>query len=106
MVAFVISVFAFTQTKTEMKPSDISKPVTDYIAKNFAGYSIGKVFKCVSKGTLTSEVMVVKGTDKQTLIFDKDGKFLKKEAVKAEPVPPVKAPVKSLTPAKEDPKKK
>jgi len=103
MSAVLFTVFAFAQTKTELKPADLSKPAAEYIAKNFVGYTIDKVFKCDNKGTVTSEVMVAKGTDKQTLVFDKDGKFLKKEAVKVEAKPAVKPPVK---PATEEPKKK
>ncbi len=103
IVAVLFTAFAFAQTKTELKPADLSKPVAEYIAKNFVGYNIDKVFKCDNKGTVTSEVVIAKGTDKQTLVFDKDGKFMGKQATKVEAKPAVKAPVK---PAMEEPKKK
>ena len=100
VMAVLFAAFTFAQTRTELKPSDISKPASEYIAKNFTGYSIDKIFKCDDKGTITCEVTVVKGTDKQKLVFDKDGKFLKKQVVNALPKAPVKPPVK------EEPKKK
>ena len=68
----------FGQTKTEMKPGDLMKPITDYITKNYAGYTIEKAFKVDSKGVITYDVVVVKEKMKDKLEFDKDGKFLKK----------------------------
>lgn len=108
MVAVLFTVFAFAQTKTELKPADLSKPAADYIAKNFAGYTIDKVFKCDNKGAVTCDVLIAKGTEKHTLVFDKDGKFLKKEAVKDETksaAKPTATPVKEEK-KKEEPKKK
>jgi hypothetical protein len=102
IVSVLFAAFTFAQTKTELKPADLSKSAAEYITKNFAGYSIDKVFKCDNKGTITSEVLVAKGTDKQNLVFDKDGKFVKKEAVKSEVKPATKPPIK----AAEEPKKK
>jgi hypothetical protein len=107
MGAVLFVTFSFAQTKTELKPADLSKPAAEYIAKNFVGFSVDKVFKCDNKGTVTTEVMVAKGTEKQTLVFDKEGKFMKKEAVKVEAKPAVKPPLKpTSTPAKEEHKKK
>ena len=100
VIAVIFAAFTFAQTRTELKPSDISKPAAEYIGKNFTGYTIDKIFKCDNKGTITCEVTVAKGTDKQKLVFDKDGKFLKKEVVNAAPKPALKPPIK------EEPKKK
>jgi hypothetical protein len=106
MVAVLFVAFVSAQTKTELKPADLSKPAAEYIAKNFVGYTVDKVFKCDNKGTVTTEVMVAKGPEKQTLVFDKEGKFLKKEAAKVESKTTVKPPVKTTPPVKEEPKKK
>jgi hypothetical protein len=103
MIAVLFAAITFAQTKTEMKPADLSKSAAEYIAKNFTGYTVDKLFKCDNKGTLTTEVMIVKGTEKQALVFDKDGKFLKKESIKTEPKPATKPPVKQVP---EEPKKK
>jgi hypothetical protein len=67
-------------THTTINVSDLKKSITDNIAKNYAGYTI-KEAKSVSDSTsLTYHVEVVKGSDKETLIYDKDGKFIKKHA--------------------------
>ena len=68
----------FGQTKTELKPADLPKPVTDFIAKNVKTYTIDKAFKVDSKGVITYDVLLVYGADKIVFIFDKDGKFVKR----------------------------
>jgi hypothetical protein len=104
IAAFLFATFTFAQTKTEMKPADISKAAAGYIAKNFAGYTSDKVFRVDNRGTITWDVMISKGSEKLTLLFDKDGKFLKKEGGKTEPKPAsVKPPAPSANGA---PKKK
>lgn len=90
IVAVLFYAFAFAQTRVEMKQADIPKIAAEYIAKNFTGYKVDKVFRCDNKGKITCEVTIAKGSDKKTLVFDKDGKFLKKEVEKAEVKPPVK----------------
>jgi hypothetical protein len=81
-VSVFIATFVFAQTKTEIRTTDISKTVTSYIAKNFAGYSIDKAFKIDSKGVMSTEVIVLKGNEKLALTFDKEFKLTKKEAIK------------------------
>jgi hypothetical protein len=100
----LIMAFAFSQTRTELKPSALVKPASEFISKNFTGYSIDKVFKCLSKNTVTYEVKIVKGTEKQNLVFDKDGKFLKKDPTKTEMKATPKPAVKPV-PAQDQPKK-
>lgn len=73
---FVSAVFA--QTKTELRPADLSKPITDFITKNFKAFTIEKAFKVDSKGVITYDVLLVHGPDRGIFIFDKDGKFLKR----------------------------
>ena len=74
--------FAFAQTKTEIKTSAIPKGISDYISKNFSGYTITKAFKVDNKGIMSTEVMVLKGTEKYKLAFSKEGRLVKKEALK------------------------
>jgi hypothetical protein len=97
LVAMLFVTFAFSQTKTEIKPADVSPGVTSYINKNFSGYNIDKAFKVDSKGVISTEVMVSKGNEKLALTFDKDLKLTKKEAIK----PDGRIDKKSLAPAKE-----
>lgn len=68
------------QTKTEIKVTDLQKVVSTYITKNYAGYTIDKAFKVDNKGVITYQVDIknAKGV-KSSLIFDKAGKFSKKD---------------------------
>ena len=75
----------FAQTKTEIKPADLMKPITDYITKNYTGFTIEKAFKVDSKGVMTYDVIVVKEKMKEKLEFDKDGKFLKQMNMSEKP---------------------
>jgi hypothetical protein len=101
LMAFLFSIFLYSQTKTEIRPAEISKNVAEYIAKNFSGYSVDKAFKVDSKGILSTEVMVTKGQEKLALTFDKNAKLTKKEAIRAEvKMPPAKTGQKPLPPVK------
>jgi hypothetical protein len=64
--------------KTPVKPADLPKPITDNIAKDYAGYSIKEANSVKMNNTMTYEVVVSKGTESLTLVYDKDGNFLKK----------------------------
>jgi hypothetical protein len=83
LLIFVFGIFSnilFAQTKTELQAADLQKPVLEYIAKNFKGYSIDKVFKVDAKGVITFDVCINKDKTHEKLFFDKDGKFLRKES--------------------------
>jgi hypothetical protein len=95
IVAVLLVSLTFSQTKTEIKPADLSKNISAYIAKNFSGYGVDRAFKVVNKGVMSTEVTISKGTEQLALTFDKDFKLTKKEAIK----PDLKTP-----PAKEDKK--
>jgi hypothetical protein len=76
----VLSTVIFAQTKTELKTSELQKPISDYISKNFTGYNIVKAFKVDAKGVITFDVCVSKDKNHEKLFFDKDGKFVRKES--------------------------
>jgi len=102
MVTLLFVTFAYSQTKTEIKPDDISKGVSTYITKNFSGYSVDKAFKIDSKGIIYTQVMVSKGSEKLALTFDKEFKLTKKEAISPDAkMVMVKEEKKPLPPAKE-----
>lgn len=105
ILMIVVALFAtvvFAQTKTELKPTELSKQITDWMTTNVKTYSIVKAFKVDSKGVITYDVMATKGTDKRLFVFDKDGKFVKKgdqetketfkNTQEKKPLPPTKAP--------------
>jgi hypothetical protein len=101
MVAMLFVTFAFSQTKTEIKPTDLSKGVSTYITKNFSGYGVDKAFKIDNKGTISTEVIVSKGSEKLALTFDKNFKLTKKEAIKPDTkIVPIKEEKKPLPPVK------
>jgi hypothetical protein len=107
LVLFMAVIFAVTfvnaQTKTEVKVADLQKVITDHIAANYAGYTIDKAFKVDNKGVITFKVHVSKAAEKLTLVYDKDGKFVKKVANVQKPATETKkaaAPKKEAAPAK------
>jgi hypothetical protein len=62
---------------TPIKVSDLQKAITDNIAKEFAGYTI-KEATCVTKNAIiTYHVVIENSTTRETLVYDKDGKFVK-----------------------------
>jgi hypothetical protein len=64
--------------RTTVMASDLPQAITDNIAKDYAGYTIKEATSVNLNGAITYEVVVSKGTMTETLVYDKDGKFLKK----------------------------
>jgi hypothetical protein len=81
MAVAVLSVNA--QTRTAVKTSDLQSSITNTIAKDYVGSTIKHATKVEANGVATYEVVVAKGTTESTLIFDKDGKFIRKDAAMA-----------------------
>jgi len=67
-------------TKVQVKPADLPKAITDNIAKNYVGYAIKEATKITENKVVSYDVMIHKGTAMETLVYDKDGKFLRKMA--------------------------
>jgi hypothetical protein len=106
VVILFIAIFApvvFGQTKTEMKVADLSKPITDWVAKNLKAAHIERAFKVDSKGVITYDLLIANGADKSIFIFDKDGKFVKRAERGSkggtQPVPVTDPKAKPATPA-------
>jgi hypothetical protein len=70
-------------TKTTVKVADLQKSITDNIAKDYAGFTIKEATSVTANNTVTYNVVVAKGTSTETLVYDKDGNFVKKLPVKA-----------------------
>ena len=97
------------QKLTEMNVSKLPKATTDYIKENLPGAKIVRAVKADDKGVITYNVGIdIKGR-KHMLVFDKDGKFLKKgdDLVKSDVAKPKTspAPAKPATPPPSDTKK-
>ena len=65
-------------THTTMKVADLKKAITDNIAKDYAGFATKEATIVTKNNILTYHVKVVKDTTTETLVYDKDGKFVKK----------------------------
>jgi hypothetical protein len=65
-------------TRTTVKVADLQKAITDNIAKDYVGYTIKEATSVTANNTVTYEVVIVKGATTETLVYDKDGVFVKK----------------------------
>lgn len=68
--------------RTPVKVADLQKSITEYITKDYNGFIIKDATRVVTNKGTTFEVAISKGSTSETLVFDKDGKFLNKLAVK------------------------
>ncbi len=67
-----------TATRTTIMVGDLQKAITDNIAKDYAGYTIKEATSVTKDGVVKYEVVIAKDMTTETLVYDKDGKFLKK----------------------------
>jgi hypothetical protein len=73
------------------KVVELQKAITDNVAKDYVGFTIKEATKVVENDFVSYEVVVVKGTTGgtilcDTLLYDKDGKFLENLTLKADTV--------------------
>lgn len=85
MAVLVVNAQATTTPVAKEKPlrtvvmvADLQKPITDNIAKDYAGFTIKEAASVTENNIVTYEVVIVKGTTTETLVYDKDGVFVKK----------------------------
>ncbi len=64
--------------RTSMLVADLQKAITDNIETDYVGYTIKEATKVVKKDVVKYEVVIVKDNETETLIYDYEGKFLKK----------------------------
>ena len=101
MLAFVMSMVAINaQTRTAVKVTDLPKAITDNLSTAHQGWTAAEAFKVDTKGVMTYEVLAKKGTSETTLVYDKDGKYLKMEPAKAASTAPAKSSDAKKEPAK------
>ena len=70
-------------TRTAVKVADLQKAITDNVAKDYVGFTVKNAVKVTTNNVVTFEVVITKGTTTETLVYDKDGKFVKKATQKA-----------------------
>jgi hypothetical protein len=64
--------------KTTIKVADLQKSITDNIAKDYPGFTVKEASSVTANNTTTYDVVVTKGTTKETLVYDSNGAFVKK----------------------------
>jgi hypothetical protein len=65
-------------TRTTVKVADLQKAITDNIAKDYVGYTIKEATSVTANNIVTYEVVIVNGATTETLVYDKNGVFVKK----------------------------
>ena len=66
------------ETETEIKRSELPQAVQSALIKDFAGYKLDEFEKAEAKGVITYEMEAKKGKVLYELIFDGNGKQIKK----------------------------
>lgn len=87
------------QTRSTLSLKDVDSDITKYIKKNFEGYKLTEAYMFEEVYT----TKIIKGDATETLLFDKEGKFVKKVTAPVAVAPPKKAD--SIPAKKDDPKK-
>jgi hypothetical protein len=64
--------------QTTVKVTDLPKAVTESIAKMYPGYTVKEASTVMENMALNYHVVVSNGSATETLVYDKDGKFLSK----------------------------
>jgi len=65
-------------SKVAVKVADLPKAITENVAKNYTGFTIKEATKVTENNVITYDVMIHKASTMETLVYDKDGKFLRK----------------------------
>ncbi|MDP4223042.1 MAG: hypothetical protein Q8868_07000 [Bacteroidota bacterium] len=101
VLILVMAGLAVNAQRTPVKVTDLSKAITDNVAKDWAGFTIKDATKVVANNVTTFEVVVVKGTSQETLCYDNMGKFIKKIGTsEGQVTKPAAAPAPKKAPAK------
>ncbi len=78
LMVLVMGALVVNAQRTPVKVADLQKSITDNIAKDYAGYTIKDATKVVENNVVTFDVVISKGNMQETLLYDSNGKFLKK----------------------------
>jgi hypothetical protein len=83
LFVLIMAAVVVNAQRVVVKTADLPKAITENVAKDYAGFTVKEAVKVVANNVVTYEVVVIKGTTTETLLYDKDGKFVKKLTVKA-----------------------
>lgn len=82
LMLFMVTMTMFAQ-RTIVKTTDLQKTITDKISKDYPGYVITQSDKVIANNVTTFEVAIKKGNTSETLVFDREGKFMNKLVAKS-----------------------
>lgn len=82
VMVLMMAALVVNAQRTPVKVADLQKSITDNITKDYAGFIIKDATKVVENNVVKYEVAIAKGATSETLVFDKDGKFLNKLTMK------------------------
>lgn len=72
------------ETEREIKKSELPTPILDVLKKDYSDFEVEEAARIEAKGSITYEAEVEKGKMSLDLIFDANGKLLKKEITEKE----------------------
>ncbi len=100
----IVALVAFTvlgvnaQTKSMVKIADLPKAITENLSAQHKDWKPAEAFKVDTKGIVSYEVIVKKGTAEEKLLYDKNGKL-----TKTEPIAMRSAPKRQMSTVKHNP---
>jgi hypothetical protein len=71
----------WVETEYELKKSELPSSIRDFLNSDYKEYKIEEIESAETPDSKLIEVIVEKGEEHWELIFDSNGKFLKKKAV-------------------------
>jgi hypothetical protein len=89
---------SFAQTKTPVHVFELGQKITEHLVKYFPGSLVKAAWRINTNNVVSYEIRLMKTNLEYTLVYDKDGKFLRKEVVS--PVIAESKPVVHRKPAK------
>lgn len=69
---------------TTVKVAELPKTITDNIARDYVGFTVKEASSALGNEGLQYHVLVSKGTETETLVYNKDGAFVKKAEKKTD----------------------
>lgn len=72
------------ETEREIKKSELPTPILDVLKKDYSDFEVEEAARIETKGSITYEAEVEKGKMSLDLIFEANGKLLKKEITEKE----------------------
>jgi hypothetical protein len=82
IIILAMIALAVNAQRTPVKVSELNKAIIDNVAANYAGFTVKDATKVMTNNVTEYEVAISKGTTQETLLYDKDGKFIKKVIAK------------------------